>query len=379
MYKVDDGEWFEYPDDQTKIDVPNGSKIYLKGDNNTFKETDFYTLKLEKKSSYSSLIRFNIGGYLTSLIQSTKFDEVDTVPDYAFNNLIYNHELISAQNLITDNIKNVGLKSFYRFFYGCFSLQTLPEGMFGNITSVGQSSFFDCFYNCTSLTTLPEGMFGNITSVGQQTFQSCFSGCTSLTTLPSNMFANITSVSIYSFQNCFTNCTSLTTLPEGMFSSIPNAHLGSFNYCFYNCTSLTTLPEGMFSSITSTNGGYSFQGCFSGCTSLTTLPSNMFANITSVNGGETFKSCFQNCTSLLVGPNFKNITGSTSHDAFDNCFDGCSNLQLIYAPSMSAWNESYFQDWVKGVFPTGKMYVKSGVVPPTGTSGLPEGWQLLNY
>jgi hypothetical protein len=104
----------------------------------------------------------------------------------------------------------------------------------------------------------------------------------------------------------------------------------------------------------------------------------MFANVTTVSS-YAFNKCFYGCTSLLIGANFKKITGSTSHDAFDGCYQNCTSLQLIYAPQMSSWNESYFQDWVSGVYPTGKMYVKSGVVPPTGTSGVPEGWQLLNY
>ena len=410
MYKVDDGEWFEYPDDQTKIVVPNGSKIYLKGDNSVFYQADYYVLKLGKKSSYSSLISFNIGGYLTSLIQSTNFDEVDSIPDYAFFRLFYtqgtNSYLKSIQNLITDNIKTVGNSSFSYCFSDCTSIQTLPEGMFSNVASGGKETFNYCFKSCTSLTTLPEGMFANITNCGSSSFNYCFQGCTSLTTLPEGMFSKVTIVDGGSFGNCFSGCTSLTTLPEGMFANLTNCGTFSFNYCFQGCTSLTTLPEGMFANLTNCGtfsfqycfqgctsltalpegmfskvtivDGSSFLSCFSGCTSLTTLPSNLFANFTSVSSS-SFKQCFQYCTSLLVGPNFKKITGSTSHDAFDNCFEGCSNLQLIYAPSMSSWTGSYFQDWVKGVYPTGKMYVKAGVVPPTGTSGLPEGWQLLNY
>ena len=435
MYKVDDGEWFEYTDDGTmKIDVPNGSRIYLKGDNPLGSSSNsYYSFKLLKKNS-SSWIKNNVGGYLTSLIRSTNFDEVDTIPDYAFGTLPSGVD--SVLNLITSNIKYIGAGAFKEFlrgapvsslpegmfanvttvggyafnycFYGNSKLTTLPEGMFANVTTVGGYAFQNCFANnksitslpegmfsnvttvgsnglqlcfdsCTSLTALPEGMFSNVTSSDSQSFDKTFQNCTSLTTLPEGMFSNLINISSnYSFQHCFKNCTSLTALPKGMFSNLPTLSGGSiFNECFVDCTSLTTISEGMFSNVT-TVGNYSLSNCFKNCTSLTTIPEGMFANVTTVSGG-AFNKCFIGCTSLLIGPNFKKITGSTSHDAFDECFKDCTSLQLIYAPQMSAWNESYFQNWVSGVYPTGKMYVKSGVVPPTGTSGVPEGWQLLNY
>ena len=426
MYKIDDGEWFEYPDDGTLIAVPSGSKIYLKGDNPEFSTPPSnYISRFRFKSSGGYYYGYKMGGYLTSLIKSTNFDEVDTVPDYAFYCLDGNDRAsasggnvanlsddygIDLTDLITDNIKYIGNYGCYNMFCNSKYIKAFPEYFFNNVISVGNYGFHDAFYGpygeIKSSTIMPkymftkleyvgdygfygmfekskfgsisEGLFSNVTSVGNQSFNNCFSNCTSLSTLPEGMFSKVTSVLGGTFNGCFKDCISLMTLPEGIFSNVTTTNNSySFQKCFSNCTSLTTLPEGMFGNLTN-GGSYSFDQCFSNCTSLTTLPEGMFANVTNVSGG-SFKSCFQSCTSLLVGPNFKNITGSTSHDAFDNCFEGCSNLQLIYAPSMSSWNESYFQDWVKGVYPTGKMYVKSGVVPPTGTSGVPEGWQLLNY
>ena len=407
MYKVDDGEWFEYTDDGTmKIDVPNGSRIYLKGDNPLVGSNNNHrSLRLYKKGK-TTHINYNIGGYLTSLIRSTNFDEVDTIPDYSFACLFYQTKIVSASNLITSNIKYVGTSTFqqcfnectslsslpdgmfanlttvisgtfYQCFSGCTSLTSLPDGMFANVTTVSSSAFGPCFQDCTSLTSLPDGMFANVTTVGDYAFKYCFSGCTSLTSLPDGMFANLTTVSSQSFQQCFQECTSLTSLPEGMFANVTTVSSSAFYQCFQGCTSLTSLPEGMFANLT-TVSSQSFKQCFYGCTSLTSLPDGVFANLTTVSS-YAFQQCFYGCTSLLIGANFKKITGSTSHDAFDGCYKDCTSLQLIYAPQMSTWNESYFQDWVSGVYPTGKMYVKSGVVPPTGTSGVPEGWQLLNY
>ena len=378
MYKVDDGEWFEYTDDGTmKIDVPNGSRIYLKGDNPLAGANSTYRiLKLYKKST-NTIIKYNIGGYLTSLIRSTNFDEVDTIPDYSFYSLFYQTKIVSASNLITSNIKYVGVGSFQQCFQGCTSLTSLPEGVFANVTTLSDYAFNECFKGCTSLTSLPEGMFANVTTVGSSTFYQCFYMCTSLTSLPEGMFANVTTVSFQSFYQCFQGCTSLSSLPEGMFANLTTVSKNNFYQCFSGCTSLTSLPEGMFANVTTVSSS-DFKQCFQGCTSLTSLPDGMFANVTTVSSS-AFKQCFYGCTSLLIGANFKNITGSTSHDAFDECYQNCTSLQLIYAPQMSTWNESYFQDWVSGVYPTGKMYVKSGVVPPTGTSGVPEGWQLLNY
>ena len=315
----------------------------------------------------------------------TLFQNVKIANSSSFNSLFGNcnfseEGVKSFSNMkMFGSVEDVRSSGFNNCFQGCTGLTTLPEGMFSNLTSVGENSFSNCFHGCNGLTTLPEGMFSNVTSTSRNSFNNCFQGCTGLTTLPEGMFSNLTSVGENSFSNCFRVCTGLTTLPEGMFSNVTSfGGSNSFSNCFQGCTSLQTLNNDLFINVK--NAVYqSFSNCFQGCTSLTTIPSGLFSNITQATGSDSFKNCFGGCTSLIITPNFKNIASVSSSGAFSNCFDGCSNLQLIYAPSMSAWTESYFQDWVKGVYPTGKMYVKSGVVPPTGTSGVPEGWQLLNY
>ncbi len=285
-YRIDNGEWFEY--DMTNlplIEVPIGSKIYLKGNNpNGFNQNSsaYYEINFYKSSTYS-YCKCNIGGYITSLLALENFHLIDNIPNYTFNHLLDgNTGLKSAETLITSNI-----------------------------TSVGNSSFKYCFNNCSSLVTAPT--FENVTSTMESSFECCFQGCTSLVTAP--MFERVTSVGNTCFSQCFINCTSLVTAPT-------------------------------------------------------------FENVISV-GRYGLQSCFQGCTSLVTAPNFRNLTSASEIYCFRNCFSNCISLGIIIAPRPSSWSTSYFTDWVKDIPSTGTFYKKKGLEIPTGTSGIPEGWTVV--
>lgn len=378
MYKVDGGEWTNYPDNGPRIDVPNGSRIYLKSDAMEFSDSDNNnTLRLARKSNDTEYIDFNIGGYLTSLIRANNFDEVTCIPGSAFQNLFNNQRVISAKNLITDNIQFVDRRSFAYCFYNT-PITELPDGMFENVISTDDESFLNCFFNCASLETLPTGMFTNVKIAGFNAFSSCFQSCNILANLPDGMFGKVTNVSNSAFESCFNSCDGLKVLPNGLFKSVEGGYQGVFNSCFANCASLTTLPDDLFESVVF--GGYRFfENCFANCYSLTALPCGLFKNVGAIGGESTFSWCFQGCSSLIVGPDFRNVQCENSVYGFYGCFSGCSSIRLIYAPAVPVWNETIFGEWVGGVPSTGKMYVKDGVEIPRNGNGAPEDWQLITY
>jgi len=64
------------------------------------------------------------------------------------------------------------------------------------------------------------------------TFTNCFSYCYSLTSIPSGLFDNTTEVT--NFATCFSNCTGLTSIPSGLFNYTSGAN--NFTNCFYGVT-----------------------------------------------------------------------------------------------------------------------------------------------
>ena len=432
VYKIDDGEWFEYTP-SVKLTVPAGGKIYLKGDNLGL-STNVINVSFSKQ--------YAIGGYLTSLISSTDYDKLETVPNSAFWYCFSpsTSRLIKCDELITSNIKYAGSYAFQSFlgntkitvlpedlfcnvqnmemgafsgcfknctnltklpqtlfekipenipdavfsecFMGCTSLTELPEDLFQNVTTCdGYGVFSSCFSGCSNLLSTNEGLFGQITTLnGDECFRECFSGCSNLRSLNSGIFSKATNAAYYAFKQCFKGCENLSNLPNDIFSLITSAADSSFDCCFEGCKNLTTIPNLLFSKITSTNT-QSFRGCFRGCSSLTIIPDGVFSSLKGVSGpnGFTFSSTFANCTSLLNTPNFKNITSVHSSYGFQDCFSGCSNLQVIYTPQISTWNENIFGNWVKGVYPNGKIYKSATLEIPEGNNGLPVGWEVLSY
>ena len=188
---------------------------------------------------------------------------------------------------------------------------------FGNVTSISNGGCANMFFDCTSLTTAPD--MANVTSIGSNGCRQMFNGCTSLTTAPD--MANVTSI--------------------------------GRNGCYY---------------------------MFEGCTKLTTAPD--FSSLTNVNA-DSFDSCFAGCTSLTTSPNFSKVNdfgGSGYQRSFQSCFSDCTSLNYVYAPSPSTWDENrYFPNWLKNVASYGIVRKKSSLTIPSGTSGVPSGWDVENY
>ena len=139
-------------------------------------------------------------------------------------------------------------------FWGCKSLQSIPEGLFDNCPEV--TSFRGAFYGCWALQTISEGLFDKCTEV--ETFEKVFTNCTSLKTIPEGLFDKCTKVT--SFAEAFNGCKSLINIPEGLFNNCPE--VTNFNSIFYQCDMLKTIPVALFDNCTKvTDFTDSFRGC----------------------------------------------------------------------------------------------------------------------
>ena len=169
-------------------------------------------------------------------------------------------------------------------------------------------------------------------------YYKLFNGSSTLTSSTDLTLVSST-VSDNCYNSMFQGCTSLTTAP-----TLPATTLATQCYymMFYNCTSLTTAPELPATTLKQ----YCYFSMFQGCSSLTTAPTLPATTLT------------QYCYSRM--------------------FQGCSSLNSVttYADDISA--SSCLTDWLSYVASSGTFYNNGSATYPTGESGIPSGWTVVN-
>ena len=390
--KLNNGEWFTYGfsvGGTTQITIKTGDKLFLRGDN-----PNGFSNSITNSFTINCTFNYNLSGYFTSLISTTDFNTITDIPNYSFFRLFNRQStLLSAKDVITENIINVGNSSFYDCFNNCTSLKTAPT--FNNVVSVGKNGFRSCFSDCNNLILAPtfenlvtvgEGgftytfldcqslvtasKFQRLTTINDQGFCGTFRACQALKNAPT--FESLTFTGQEVFNECFQECISLETAPN--FNNIEVANFNDFGYCFSGCTSLVNAPQ--FNNIKTAERA-SFGHCFSGCTSLKNPP--QFSSLEEAKNA-CFYYCFEGCTSLLNTPTFPNLTNVTYYDelyTFMYCFQGCNKLQVIYTPNIATWDENTFENWVDGVASTGVLFKSETLEIPTGNNGIPTGWTTI--
>lgn len=130
--------------------VQAGNKIYWKGVGSKFCAN--YTSATSYRSTFSSTGRFNISGYIMSLLNGDG-DYVDltaSINSYAFSFLFQNTKVVSTEYLKLP--KTTNSYCYYYMFSGCTSLTKAPVLP---ATALSTYCYAYMFYSCTSLTTTP--------------------------------------------------------------------------------------------------------------------------------------------------------------------------------------------------------------------------------
>ena len=268
--------------------------------------------------------------------------------------------LVDYENYATVSTANA---RFCSLFEGCESLTTTPELP---ATTLAESCYEYMFYKCTSLTVAPELP---ATTLTEFCYNRMFYKCTSLTVAP-ELPATTLAQSCYEYM--FYGCTSLTVAPE-----LPATTLAESCYesMFNGCTSLTAAPE-LPATILAKLCYYQM---FSGCTNLTAAP-ELPATALAIS---CYREMFHGCTNLTAAPELPATT--LVNYCYQEMFYGCTNLSSItmLATDISAYY--CLNDWVSGVASSGTFTKAASLVQgseagqiPTGTSGIPEGWTVVN-
>lgn len=205
----------------------------------------------------------------------------------------------------------------------------------GKFSSTGQ---YDVEGNPMSL-LYGDNFIGQTSLTGKDSaFLALFRGSNKLINAK-KMSLPATTLSRQCYCEMFYECSLLITPPE-----LPAMLLSEmcYRYMFYKCSSLTEAPELPATTLTS----YCYWAMFLGCSGLTTapeLPATTLANT-------CYQQMFQACTSLNY---IKMLATNTSAS---NCLNG----------------------WVNGVSASGTFVKAASATLPTGTSGIPSGWEVIN-
>lgn len=116
-----------------------------------------------------------------------------------------------------------------------------------------------------------------------------------------------------------------------------------------------------------------FYAMFQNCSKLMSV-NNLILPATNFQVG-SYNSIFMGCTSIVKAPELPaTILKNTS---YTHMFDGCASLNYVKCLATDLTGRNCTLSWLDGVSPTGTFVKKAGVTWPTGTSGIPSGWTVI--
>ena len=220
--------------------------------------------------------------------------------------------------------------------------------------------FYGLFSDCNGLVSAPKLPATGLTSF---CYSAMFYGCSSLTTAPK---LPATTLAKYCYSVMFSHCSKLTAAPD-----LPATTLAynCYSYMFEDCSSLTTAPD----LPATTLAGGCYHRMFFGCGSLTTapkLPATKLADL-------CYMEMFSHCSKLTAAPDLPATTLANS--CYMEMFYGCSSLNHIKCLATDISVDYCVSSWLSGVSTTGTFIKASGMDDwPTGSSGIPEGWTVVD-
>ena len=182
-------------------------------------------------------------------------------------------------------------------------------------------------------------------------------------------YENYTTVntSLANFKNLFYGCEKLKTAPE-----LPSIILADECYLgmFFQCTNLSTAPELPATTLSKR----CYETMFYGCTNLTTAPELPATTLTE----SCYAGMFIGCTNLTTAPELPATT--LVNLCYNQMFKRCTKLnEVTMLATSDIPHTNCLFEWMLDVSPNGT-FNKSSLMNslPTGESGIPKGWTVVN-
>ena len=260
-----------------------------------------------------------------------------------------------------------------------FTVEALESGTF-YVRGTPQYSINDGSWEYATITTplyLEQGDKVRFKAYTNHTMEGVFSANTIQFIVYGNLesleygddFTGATSVRVSSgFISMFESSTGLKNIENLVLPAI-TLQDSCYKNMFRGCTEIVSAPD-----LIATNlGTECYCGMFSGCTSLTTAPA---LPATALTGNSCYKYMFSDCVSLTTAPELPVETLYSS--AYTGMFSGCTSLNYIKCLAKDISAKNCVNNWVVGVAQTGTFVKAAGVTWPSGDSGIPSGWAVID-
>lgn len=329
-YSLNGGEWVEFslPTGTAPLLVTAltaGDEISFRRDNDNFTNAKFVG---------DETLKFNVYGNLMSMQYGSGFPGQTEIRNLTkgrvFSHMFEGMGVVDASDLLLP--ASVLSEYCYEYmFSGCTDLMNAPELP---ATGLAIGCYSHMFYNCNNLREAPELP---ATTLAAKCYEEMFNRCGRLTEIHELPAMEMT-------ENCyhcmFQYCSGLTVIP---INALPATTLAKSCYeaMFTNCTNITTAPALPATTLT--------QNCYAG----------MFAG----------------CTNLATAPQLPATTLLSR--SYYNMFTGCTSLNYIKCLATNGGVSDNTAGWVSGVPATGTFVKASGAVWPSGASGIPNGWTVI--
>ena len=362
-YSINDKGKVSYKNETITIsDLKAGDKVQLYGDNKAYVNSE----NLDKYTNIQSSAACKVYGNIMSLISPSDYSTLMELPTtdsegktvaYTFKNLFKdNTKLTDASGLILP-ATTLAVRCYESMFAGCTALTTAPELP---ATTLATACYREMFKGCTLLTTAPAL---NASTLAEACYSDMFYGCEALTTAPA---LNATLLEMECYQRMFYNCSKLTEAPALPANSLAES---CYDNMFAGCTALTTAPALPATTLAS----YCYFAMFSGCTSLTDAPALPATTLEN----NCYEYMFQNCSNLSSAPKLPATT--LKNYCYDRMFENCSNLSSVTCLATDISATKCTNNWLAGVAEKGTFVKATGSSWSTGPSGIPSGWDVVDY
>ena len=183
-------------------------------------------------------------------------------------------------------------------------------------------------------------------------------------------YANYTTISReYAFYSLFDSCRQLVHTDNVVLPDNTTEHC--YEKMFSGCTAMVTAPT--LPSLILTPDCY--HDMFRRCSSLTTAPALPATSLQQ----NCYDGMFRACASLTTSPILP--ASVIMNYSYQEMFRDCTNLNTVTCLATDITTVQYpMADWLRSVSATGTFYKHHDMSTwPTGTSGIPSGWLVLNY
>ena len=171
----------------------------------------------------------------------------------------------------------------------------------------------------------------------------------------------------YAFTELFRDNTNLIDA-SALLLRPDTVYFSTFDSTFKGCTSLRlapTLPA-------TTLGQACYELMFYGCTSLTTAPALPATTLT-IN---CYYAMFENCSSLTTAPDL--LAPTLANYCYNNMFWRCTSLNYIKCMATDISATDCIKYWVYDVASSGTFVKDTNTSWPSGMSGIPDNWTVIN-